>query len=197
VVLVIRLQGRPERERPAKPLKPRRGLEVIHVRIIAAVRAYKFERGGVAAFEAAVHAQRAEQRSRYPAPRLTPIGARGRPARPPGAVRGDDRARGACTPDSPPVDRSPRRRPSRTPFPTAPARHRTAARNPLRRAVDALRVLHLPGELAHARRDAEDQPGWVRPPPGPVDDLHVVLERARTSHLGQLGPLRFAGAYAR
>jgi hypothetical protein len=54
-VLVVRLQGRLQRERPAKPLKLRRDLGVIHVRIIAAARADELEHAGVATFDAAVH----------------------------------------------------------------------------------------------------------------------------------------------
>jgi hypothetical protein len=54
-VLVIRFQGRLERERPAKPLKLRRDLGVIHVRVIAAARADELERAGVAALGAAVY----------------------------------------------------------------------------------------------------------------------------------------------
>ena len=54
-VLVIRLQGRVQRERPAKPLKLRRDLGVIRVGIIAAARADELEHAGVAALGAAVH----------------------------------------------------------------------------------------------------------------------------------------------
>jgi hypothetical protein len=54
-VLVIRFQGRFERERPAKPLKLRRDLGVIHIWIIAAARADELEGAGVAALDAAVH----------------------------------------------------------------------------------------------------------------------------------------------
>jgi len=54
-VLVIRLQGRLQRARPAKPLKPRRDLGVIHVWVIAAAGADELEHAGVAAFDAAVH----------------------------------------------------------------------------------------------------------------------------------------------
>jgi hypothetical protein len=67
-VLVIRLQGRLQRPRPAKPLKLRRDLGVIHVWIIAAAGADEFEHVGVAAFDAAV----------YDADRLAPH--EGRPA---------------------------------------------------------------------------------------------------------------------
>ena len=49
---------------------------------------------------------------------------------------------------------------------------------PLAGTVDALRVVHLTSELAHARGDAEDQPGRWALAPGAVDRLHVVLEGA-------------------
>ena len=52
---MIRLQGCLERAGPAKLLKLRRDLGVIHVRIIAAARTDDFENIGVAAFGAAVH----------------------------------------------------------------------------------------------------------------------------------------------
>jgi hypothetical protein len=54
-VLVIRLQGRLQRERPAQPLKLRRDLGVIRVWIIAAARADELEHAGVAPLGAAVH----------------------------------------------------------------------------------------------------------------------------------------------
>jgi hypothetical protein len=54
-MLVIRLQGRLQRVRPAKPLKPRRDLGVIHVGIIAAAGADELEHCRIAAFGAAVH----------------------------------------------------------------------------------------------------------------------------------------------
>ena len=54
-VLVVRFQGCLERDRPAKPLKLRRDLGVIHVRIIAAARADELERSGVPALDAAVY----------------------------------------------------------------------------------------------------------------------------------------------
>src|SRR5437764_349677 len=43
-----------------------------------------------------------------------------------------------------------------------------AAGKPLAGTVDALRVVHLTSELAHARGHAEDQPGRVWLPPGAV-----------------------------
>jgi hypothetical protein len=54
-VLVVRLYGRLKRVRPAKPLKLRRDLGVIHVWIIATARADELKQAGVAAFDAAVH----------------------------------------------------------------------------------------------------------------------------------------------
>jgi hypothetical protein len=54
-MLVLCLQGRLERARTAKPLKPRRDLGVIDVRVVAAAGADELEQGGVAAFGAAVH----------------------------------------------------------------------------------------------------------------------------------------------
>jgi hypothetical protein len=54
-VLVIRGQGRPKGAWPAEPLKPRRDLGVIQVRMIAATGADQLEHAGVAAVEAAVH----------------------------------------------------------------------------------------------------------------------------------------------
>ena len=54
-MFVIRRQGRLERERPAEPLKLRRDLGVVHVRVIAAAGADELEDAGVAAFDAAVH----------------------------------------------------------------------------------------------------------------------------------------------
>ena len=51
----IHIQGRLQSERPAKPLKPRRDLGVIHVRIVTAAGADELEHVGVAAFDAAVH----------------------------------------------------------------------------------------------------------------------------------------------
>ena len=53
-MLVIYLKGRLKRARPAKPLKPRWDLGVIHVRIIPAARADELEHLGIAAFGAAV-----------------------------------------------------------------------------------------------------------------------------------------------
>src|SRR5207253_2940560 len=53
-----------------------------------------------------------------------------------------------------------------------------ATRKPLAGTVDALRVVHLISELAHARGHAEDQPGRWALAPGAVDRLHVVLGAA-------------------
>jgi hypothetical protein len=53
-VLVVRLHGCLERARPAKPLKLRRDLGVIHIWIVAAARADELERAGVAALDAAL-----------------------------------------------------------------------------------------------------------------------------------------------
>ena len=55
LVLVKHSQGRFKLVRPAKPLKPRRDLGVIQVRMIAAAGADDLEHVGVAALEAAVH----------------------------------------------------------------------------------------------------------------------------------------------
>jgi hypothetical protein len=54
-VPVIRRQGRLERARPAKPLKPRRDLGVIQVRVIAAVGTDELIHAGIAASDTAVH----------------------------------------------------------------------------------------------------------------------------------------------
>ena len=51
---VIRGEGRLQRSRPAKPLKPGRDLRVIQVRMIAAARADDLKHVGVAAFEPAI-----------------------------------------------------------------------------------------------------------------------------------------------
>ena len=55
LVLVKRSQGRLKTVRPAKPLKPRRDLQVIQFRMIAAAGAYQLIHAGIAALDAAVH----------------------------------------------------------------------------------------------------------------------------------------------
>src|SRR5208282_3106672 len=54
-VLVVIGQARLQRPGPAKPLQPRRDLEVVQVRMVAAAGADELEGAGVAAFHPAVH----------------------------------------------------------------------------------------------------------------------------------------------
>lgn len=51
---MIRSQSLLQRARPAKPLKPRRDLGVIQVRLIAAARADELKQSRVTAFETAI-----------------------------------------------------------------------------------------------------------------------------------------------
>ena len=72
-VLVVRCQAGLERPWPAEPLKPRRDLKEIQVRIIAAAGADELIRAGIAAFWTAIYdADRpAPQDSRPAVPGLT------------------------------------------------------------------------------------------------------------------------------
>ena len=54
-MLLIRRNARPQRVRPTDPLKPRRDLGVIQVRVIAALTTDELKRIGVAAFRPALY----------------------------------------------------------------------------------------------------------------------------------------------
>lgn len=72
-VLVIRCRARRKRPRPAEPLKPRRDLEEIQVRIIATAGTDELIRAGVAVFYPAIHemGRSAPQEGRLAVVRLT------------------------------------------------------------------------------------------------------------------------------